>query len=96
MKCLKDGLSGKTLSACNPSELANIEIYRKAYLNFLNNYAQLSKSSVWTISCSNHDYSPLNNFYNVEQQKVPESTGLTVKAAIEKYALENQRISSID
>lgn len=73
--CLTDGKSGKTLSSCSSGQLANIEVYRRAYLNFLSLFVQISKNAVWTISCSNHVYTPLNNYYNADSQRVPESTG---------------------
>jgi len=46
---------------------------------------QFSKNSAWTISCSNHVYACLDEFYDSSDQMVPGKTGDTVKNAIEKY-----------
>lgn len=63
--CLKDGKSGKSLADCNTSEISNIEVYRRLYLNFLSQFVQFSKNGVWTISCSTHVYAVYNSFYDV-------------------------------
>jgi hypothetical protein len=76
--------------------MANIEVYRKSYLNFLSNFLQFSWHSVWTISCSQHVYAAYGNFYDVSEEKVPETTGFTVKDAIERFVLNNERIASVD
>ena len=58
-------------------------------MNFLNLFLQLKRFSAWSISCSNHVYTPYDNFYNVQNQKVPEQTGETVRDVVERYVLEN-------
>ena len=63
--CPKKGVSGMTLTDCNSSQMANIEVYRKSYLNFITNFLHLSKNSVWTISCSEHVYAVWGEFYDV-------------------------------
>lgn len=54
--CLTDGTTGKTLKECSSSDKANIENNRKPLLNFFNLFSQLSRNSVWAISCSGHMY----------------------------------------
>jgi hypothetical protein len=85
-----------SLTSCSTSDLANIEVYRKSYLNFLNLFIQLSKNSLWTISCANHVYTPLANFYDVSSQKVPEETGETVRTAVERFVINGERVASVD
>lgn len=82
INCLKPGTSGSTLSACNTSEIANIEVYRKAYLNFINNFLQFSRNSVWTISCSKHVYAVYDDFWESDAQRIPGSSGMSVRKAV--------------
>jgi hypothetical protein len=63
-KCLTDGKQGKSLASCSPSELSNIEVYRKLYLNFISYFIQLTRNGVWSISCSQHVYASFSEFYN--------------------------------
>ena len=54
--CLKNGTSGYTLEGCSDNQKANIEVYRKNYLNFITNFMHFSKNNIWTIACSQHVY----------------------------------------
>ncbi len=62
----------------------------------MSQFVQFSKNGVWTISCSTHDYAVFNDFYDVDVQKVPETTGETVKSAIERFVLNGERVTSVD
>jgi hypothetical protein len=94
--CLADGKNGKTLSGCSSGDLSNIEVYRKSYLNFVSFFHQLSRNAVWSISCSNHVYTPFDAFYDVPAQKVPEESGETVRSAVERFVLGGERVYSLD
>lgn len=94
--CFKNGTSGMTLDGCSPSQLANIEVYRKAYLNFITNFMHFSKNNVWTIACAQHVYAVWGEFYDTPAQRVPGQTGLTVREAVEKFVLEGERINLVD
>jgi hypothetical protein len=85
INCLKNGVSGKTLSNCSSTELKFIEVYRKEYLSFVSNFMQFAKNSAWTISCCTHSYACYGERYDVPEQKVPSITGLTVKDAIDLF-----------
>ena len=77
--------------------MANIEEYRKVYLNFVTNFLHFSKNNIWTIACSQHVYAIWGEFYDNPLQKVPESTGITVKDVIEKFVFDPvERIEVID
>ena len=41
--------------------------------------------SIWSISCSNHVYACRDEFYNDPHQKIPASTGKTVKDVVEEF-----------
>jgi hypothetical protein len=85
INCLKNGATGKTLSGCNTTQIANIEQYRKIFLNFVTNFMHFSKNNVWSIACSQHVYAVWGEFYDSPLQKIPESSGSTVRAAVEKF-----------
>ena len=96
IKCITNGTQGQTLAACTPADLANIEVYRKAYLAFVNNFMLFSKNSVWTIACSHHVYGVWGEFYDSAAQKVPESSGMTVREAVERFVLGGERVNRQD
>ena len=95
--CLKNGTTGKTLKDCNANQLTNIEQYRKVFVNFMNNFLHFSKNNVWSIACSQHVYAVWGEFYDNPLQKIPESTGQTVRGVIEEFVFEPlKRIELID
>jgi hypothetical protein len=55
-----------------------------------------SKNSIWTIACSQHVYAVWGEFYDAPAQKIPESSGMTVRNAIERFVLEGERINLVD
>lgn len=34
---------------------------------------------LWSIACSKHTYAPYKDFYDVNDQRVPQNTGMNVK-----------------
>jgi hypothetical protein len=52
--------------------------------------------SIWTIACCQHSYACYDNFYNVDEQRVPPLTGLIVAQAIEKFVFDNERVILVD
>lgn len=76
--------------------MSAIETYRKQYLDFVYNFMQFSYNSIWTVSCSAHVYAVYETLYNANEQRVPESTGLTIKDAIERFVFKGERIAQID
>lgn len=57
---------------------------------------QLSRNSVWTISCCAHSFACYEERYENNLVKIPAVEGLTVKDAVEGFVFDDQRISSID
>jgi hypothetical protein len=96
INCVIDGKEGKTLANCSSSEIANIENNRKALLNFFGLFGQLSRNSIWAISCSNHMYTQYDKFYDSPNQKVPGQTGDTIRAAVERFVLNGERVALVD
>lgn len=57
---------------------------------------QFSKNNIWSIACSNHVYACLDNFYDVNEQRVPGNIGNKVRDAIRKFVFDKTRIVDID
>jgi len=57
-------------------------------------FTKKAPKAAWSISCSNHGYAI--NMYNSDLQKVPESTGYTVKKAVEQFVFEKEKVMKID
>ena len=55
--CLKEGVSGFTLSNCSKDEMDYIEKYRASYRQLLSKFFVYNQElSLWSIACSNHVY----------------------------------------
>jgi O-palmitoleoyl-L-serine hydrolase len=97
LDCLKDGVSGFTLSGCNASELALIEQYRSNYKKTLNNFLEANQElSVWSIACSNHVYAFEDVFYDNPHERIPAQTGKTVRDMVEEFVLQGTKNIVID
>lgn len=94
--CVTEGTAGKTLKECSSSDLANIENNRKSLLNFFSLFGQLSRNSIWAISCSGHMYTDFDKLYDSSSLKVPGQTGETIRTAVERFVLNGERVSSVD
>ena len=90
IRCLKAGSTGYTLKYCSSAELKAIEDYRAKYISHINDHLKTPQRGIWTIACSQHTYSPYKEFYNVDVQRVPQKTGLTVKDAIKAFVFEDK------
>lgn len=56
-----------------------------------------SKNNVWSIACSWHVYAVWGEYYENPKQKVPESTGETVRDVVEKFVFSPlERINVVD
>jgi hypothetical protein len=73
-----------------------IEKYRSALISKLAAYLSDNKNSLWSIACSSHGLAYLDSLYDSAKEKVPEGKGLTVRNAIERFVLSNERITSFD
>lgn len=94
--CLKAGKSGQTLSSCTANEHKQIELYRTQYKGFIGQFLQFSKNNIWSIGCANHVYACLNDFYDVNAQRVPANIGNKVRDVVKKFVFERVRIADID
>ena len=96
--CLKNGTSGGiTPTDCNTTEMGYIEGYRKSYMKLVEKLIDLPNVNIWTIACFLHCYAFMDEFYDVSTQKVPETTGMTVKDAVEKFVFDpSERVIQID
>lgn len=94
--CVSEGSWGKTLKECSSSELSNIETNRKSLLNFFHLFGQLSRNSIWAISCSGHMYAQFDTLYDSTNLKVPGQSGETIRTAVERFVLDGERVSSVD
>ena len=79
IKCLTTGASGYTLAKCSHEEIDYIEAYHVKYDSLRNEILSYSKNSIWSISCSHHGYAYDDRFYDNPLEKVPASTGITVR-----------------
>jgi hypothetical protein len=85
LKCLAPGKTEFTLARCSQDQLKYIESYR-AYLEwFMETYEQSTKKNAWTIGCSQHRYSDQNKYFNSDSERVPATTGPTIKDAISAF-----------
>ena len=72
-----------TLSGCSKTQLSYIQKYRDQYMQVITKMFVINDDySFWSIACSNHVYACLNDYYDNEKQKVPTTSGFTVRAAI--------------
>lgn len=62
-----------------------INEYQRKFKAFIKNFLSERKNSAWTIGCSQHVYTPLKQYFDSPNQKVPSLTGLTIKQAIYKF-----------
>lgn len=51
-----------------------------------------TKSSSWTIGCSQHGYSYEKQFYNSDTERVPAKSGVTIKQALNAFVFGQQRV----
>jgi hypothetical protein len=73
-----------------------IEKNRKVLLDWLDQFGQVSRNSVWAISCSTHMYIQYDDFYDSPNQRVPGGSGYTARTAIEKFVFEGERFYLVD
>lgn len=77
--------------------MAYIEKYRTSYLKTVNNFLEINQElSVWSISCAQHVYACWKGFYDDPMQKIPTTTGKTVKDVVEAFVLRDERSVVID
>ena len=77
--------------------MSSIEGYRSEYLKIVEQLTKgEKKNSIWTISCCQHSYACYADFYNVEQQRVPERIGMNVKDAVEEYVFGSGKVGAFD
>lgn len=82
ISCLKNGTTEYTLSGCSSEELNFIEDYRRKYKAFMEFYMMNTRSSCWSIGCSQHGYSYTKEYFNSDTERVPARSGMTIKEAI--------------
>ena len=52
--------------------------------------------SMWSISCSWHAGMSFDEEYGSDLQRVPKEHGLTIKDAVEKFVLHDQKLEAVD
>ena len=91
-----NGTVGGTMADCSEPEVAYIEGYRSYFNSVIQKVLQFRKNSAWTISCIKHTGAYLDQYYDGQDYKVEEKTGMTMKKAVEEFVFEKKRIEKID
>ena len=58
-----------------------IEEYRGKFKSFMELFTMNSKSSAWTIGCSQHGYT-WNKYYDSNRERVPATSGPKIRDAL--------------